>query len=538
MNFIKLNDKTLVTKDDKLILVDNVTKEFVTEEVEKLRDEIPTKLSQLEQDIAVGEGATEITYAELKNLRDEGKLVVGRNYIITDYECTTTTENTQSAGYQFDIIVVADSPNTLNEVARARLHKGDTYFAENNLGAWELKYCLDNDTNRFDWADEVNGKGVIYYMKDEHNNECPYDFKNIQFKRYKISSFTDNFKGNTTLQTLLKNSYVGNYDNDNNAVPENTILKDFKWFYTFTHSSSLSNTDASLSTMCYCNVIKPCYTKTTIISTIQTQILNDNVLIRRTTSSECIHSNIFEDNCFGNTLLSDNRMNHFSNYCRYNLLTDEVRYASFGYNNSYNVIGKNCYSTKFGNYCHRNIFGEGCYANTFGNNCSDNVLNDTCYSNTFGNECGSNKFGKESHSNIFGNNCYSNTFSNYCHSNKFDISCFSNTLGQWTSFVTLGNNCKNNQFEGSTLSVIFKSYCSNNLIPTHTRYFMLHTGVSFLVVRGTGVGSNDNFLQNIEIKSGVKGASTTNLKGLSLYRNQSVLTTIVAKGSIETEVEV
>lgn len=28
---------------------------------------------------------------------------------------------------------------------------------------------------------EVGGKGVIYYMKDEWNNEAPYDFKNIVY---------------------------------------------------------------------------------------------------------------------------------------------------------------------------------------------------------------------------------------------------------------------------------------------------------------------------------------------------------------------
>lgn len=51
--------------------------------------------------------------------------------------------------------------------------------ANAKLNAWEIKYCLDNDTTRFNWADDVNGKGVIYYMKDEFNNEAEYDFKNI-----------------------------------------------------------------------------------------------------------------------------------------------------------------------------------------------------------------------------------------------------------------------------------------------------------------------------------------------------------------------
>ena len=52
------------------------------------------------------------------------------------------------------------------------------------LYTWELKYTLDNDFNKFDWADS-NGKGVIYYMKDEYGNEAPYDFKNVKFKRYR-----------------------------------------------------------------------------------------------------------------------------------------------------------------------------------------------------------------------------------------------------------------------------------------------------------------------------------------------------------------
>ena len=34
-----------------------------------------------------------------------------------------------------------------------------------------------------------SGKGVIYRMIDEFNNDCPYDFKNIQFKRYKCVDY-------------------------------------------------------------------------------------------------------------------------------------------------------------------------------------------------------------------------------------------------------------------------------------------------------------------------------------------------------------
>lgn len=131
---------------------------------------------------------TNITYAELKTLRDNSQLVEGQYYRITDFVTTVDQEDAKSAGHRFDIIVLATSSNTLNENALAAKHAEDTYFDNSNLDAWELKYDLDNDKSKYAWADEINGKGVIYYMKDEFNNECSYDFKNVLFKRYKLKN--------------------------------------------------------------------------------------------------------------------------------------------------------------------------------------------------------------------------------------------------------------------------------------------------------------------------------------------------------------
>lgn len=238
-----------------------------------------------------------LTFSQKKT---NGELVPGKYYRITDYVTTTTQEGTQSAGHQFDIIVLALDDHTLSNDAKAALHEGDTYFSGNNckLESWELKYTTENDTEKLAWAQpsekflyigqystyiysdpedptseivgvdttsytgvsqtrfkyagtgqidetqteydvfvaedfssaialpdgtetfddtignnpgenpliprkffnleseeyspylapvvkicEDGGKGVIYYMKDEWNNECPYDFKNIQFTR-------------------------------------------------------------------------------------------------------------------------------------------------------------------------------------------------------------------------------------------------------------------------------------------------------------------------------------------------------------------
>lgn len=138
--------------------------------------------------------AVSITYAALKALRDGGTLLPGQYYRITDYVTTVNTTpdpNTgmvmvRSAGHQFDLLVRADAADTLSETAWAVQHDGDTYFQNARLEAWQLKYTLDNDSNRFDWADTEQGKGVIYEMQDEWGNRLPYDFKNVQFLRFPI----------------------------------------------------------------------------------------------------------------------------------------------------------------------------------------------------------------------------------------------------------------------------------------------------------------------------------------------------------------
>ena len=125
-----------------------------------------------------------LTYSELKQLRDSSSLIPGTQYRITDYISTTTQEGTTQEWCPFDVIVIANSIDTLNESAFAIQHDGDIYFSNSNLSAWKLKYCLDNDESRFLWADTINGKGVIYELIDEFNNSAPFDFKSIKINSY------------------------------------------------------------------------------------------------------------------------------------------------------------------------------------------------------------------------------------------------------------------------------------------------------------------------------------------------------------------
>ena len=92
------------------------------------------------------------THKDLVDIRDSSKLIPGAFYRITDYECITTQADTRSANHPFDIIVQALDERTLSENAHAVAREGDDYFANCNLGAWQLKYTIDNDTTRHSWA--------------------------------------------------------------------------------------------------------------------------------------------------------------------------------------------------------------------------------------------------------------------------------------------------------------------------------------------------------------------------------------------------
>ena len=306
----------------------------------------------------VAKGLTKTTYTELKALRDNGQLSEGHLYRITDYVTTTTKSETKSAGNVFDVIVLAVSSNELSHIARAIQHEGDTYFDGNDLGAWELWYDLDNDTEKYEWADATNGKGVIYRMIDDKANDCPYDFKNILFYNPKYT--------NTTTE-------------DN-------------YYYTFSYVVSGKLYDGTVEKQ-----VKNCYSNSMgvrIYSNKMTLLFN------------VFNCNTFGTNCSSNTFGTDCYKNTFRNNCTRNTLGNSCYH---------NTFGNSCYNNTLGNSCYNNTFGNNsCYSNTFGNNCCGNTFGNDCSSNTFGNSCFHNTFGTYCTMNTLGNSCYHNTFGNSC----------------------------------------------------------------------------------------------------------------------------
>ena len=514
-NFLDYDGLSLFWNNVKKVIEDN---ELVTA---KALTNLDTRVGQLE-DTGSNQGTASnqiiaISYTDLKTLRDNAQLVPGQQYRITDYQCTTVQENTRALGHVFDIIVTADDESTLNEVARAIKHKDDTYFAGCDLNAWKIWYCLDNDTTRFAWADSANGKGVIYRMIDEFNNDVPYDFKNIQFKHPK----------------------------DTTTYPH--------YYYTFASGNVEDNTDCSLgiACICYSNTIK----NTTLVGENINEtplILNQiifigNMCVSNTFGYDC-QTNSFGDFCGYNTFGNMCRDNTFGAGCFANTFGVGFTGNTFGTNCQSNTFGTNCQSNTFGDTCQSNTFGDTCQSNTFGDTCQSNILGNDCTDNTFGNNCQSNTLGNGFQYNTFGTNCQSNTFGKDCTDNTFGNGCQLNTFGNDCGGNTFGNDCENNSFGSGCYDNTFEYKCNGNTLgndcngntfgnsyyyntfgnecqyikfasdssgsATKYNYYQYNhfgDGCQYILFKGTETASLESEVQNYNFAQGLKGTEAAYL---------------------------
>ena len=524
----------------------------------------------------------QLKYNDLKVLRDNSQLIPGQTYIITDYVTTTTSANTRSAGNLFNIIVRADDENHLNENCSFAHSDRDVdgYFAESKIEAWQGKYCLDNDNTRFAWADTENGKGVIYRLKDEYNNEAPYDFKNIIFDFVKSFEYfqwganwtfirdtsldVEGYYGWRTSNGGTPNAWSNPYcfTNTEDVTTSTTLYSDTSGStmtygeiisvsmnefssYTFSYTTSSVNYDASLvghSQMCFNNSIR----EYRISGVLQ---LNKIVFYKSGSGGELkaynntfgngCYNNTFDGSCYNNTFGNDCYNNTFDGDCHSNTLGNNCYSNTFGFgchNNTFdsdcdsNTFGSNCQYNTFGNYFKNSTLGSSCNYNTFGNNCAYSTYGVGCSSNTLGNNCYSNTFGNRGEANTFGSNCNSNTFGDDCSSNAFGNSCDHNTVDNDCNSNTFGNSCSSNTFSNHCRNNRIGNEAKNNNLASYARWNIFENGVSYVSLTSEQKGSSSAYLQNITIRQGVAGTNS-NLKTITETRGNAFDTTYRVNGA-------
>lgn len=346
-------------------------------------------------------------------------------------ECDAYGNNTFLQGNNYTVYML-----TNNIVKDVKLESIVNRNYKANLAAWKIKYCLDNDVKRFTWAGNADGKGVIYWMKDEWENECPYDFKNILFKRYAIGTALSDCSGkNLTnwgipqyIAPTLSRFTVGP---SNYATPIDTSL----WCYTFTSYFDYTVQDSSVT-------------------------LNGSYSLVQDQESRW-H-------------ISKNRIDTY--YTAYNraYLNNIVLIDADGDCQTYNNL--------LGSY--NNIFKSGCHDITFTSNCSNNTIASNCSHILFLDYCLNNNISNSCRDILFFPNCSNNIINNESHVI---------TLVADVQYSTFGNNCSNVFIKGP-----------NGTSTAYFRYVHIEDHIYKVYIR-TADYYGTNFYSNITCKTGFGG---------------------------------
>ena len=301
-------------------------------------------------------------------------------------------------------------------------------------------------------------------MIDEWNNDCPYDFKNIQFARDWSTIAQDSGLSGTiycyTFSIFLDGFSEGAIADDESIKAKECIESD--------KEGNFGN-----------NVIKP-YQNSGICS------LND-IVFYTDWSNKCVYH---YENTFGNDCCSN----------------------SFGANCYINTFGNDCYSNTFGDDCHGNTFGDECYNNTFGNDCIGNTFGNFCSSNTFGNACYNNSFDTNCYSNTAGYSCSYNSFGNKCRYNTIGDECQADTLGNECAEITFGNDCSYNTLGNMCYRIKFASNSSASATKyNYYQYNHFGEGCQYILFKGTETASSSAQVHNYNFAQGLQGTSSAYL---------------------------
>lgn len=391
-----------------------------------------------------------------------------------------------------------------------------------------------------------SGKGVIYRMIDEWQNDVPYDFKNVVYTP--VSTFecmlygvTHTYTRNGNIVSINGADYYGFTRTRTGSgpppPPENlyvtvetlstsmslyTISGEVASIYTSATVQSVVNAktgytfhainaDASIdpNSKCYNNVIKP--------YVINGFLRLNNITFRENSATDAIfYNNTFGQDCHDNLLDGGCYNNTFGVGCYGNIL----RSGCYG-----NILRSNCWNNAFQTSCYNNTFGVGCSTNIFGSNCENNTFGSMCIGNTLGRGCSENIFTAKSIYNVFGDYCKHNnldvsghnTFGRSCRYNALHSNCHYNTFGDFCECNILGNNCY---------------YCE--LLGEYYEAITFNSNVSYLKLSSKG-GSETNKAKGYRVCSEIHGTSASPLT-IDVERNRDYETTIAMNSAGEVKV--
>jgi hypothetical protein len=260
------------------------------------------------------------------------------------------------------------------------------------------------------------GKGVIWQMVDEWNNDLPYDFKNAQFYRAAADvSYIDADGYYYTFAYLYDGDFVdfsvrGNYDLTDDDYGAKGV---------YCHNNKIG--------------LYQKHNGTNYLLALNNIVIYNN----QEYFNQGIKSNLIGLNCYDNTI---------ADFFYYNTIKDNF-YS--------NTIGNTFYSNTIGNNFNENTIENGFHSNTIENGFNSNTIGNMFNNNTIGNSFGYNTIGNEFHANTIGNKFHSNTIGN---------TFYPNTIGNEFQGNTIGNIFNNNTIGNKLFKTIFGDNCQYNTI--------------------------------------------------------------------------
>ena len=365
-------------------------------------------------------------------------------------------------------------------------------------------------------------------MKDEFNNEAWYDFKNVQFVMYGLSSDIEAIdrSGNYSYGTAAylfaslgrsdRAYFPNNWDDHNISYYgdrdsimyyeeiNQEFIENYKIQYAYTFNcvkgenqvtdASLNNSDA-YGYKCINNSIGRAkgfkYLFIDDIPNDSSYMLN--MCVFRSVATKT-NNNKIGDDCLGIVL---------NNGCSYNVIGDDCTNCLILTNGHYNKIGNSCYNIFICNDNDENIIGNRCQSilidsntnglsksmNTFGDD-STGYLGKYCTGNSIGNNSSVYLYGNFCQDNIISDNVQAQVYSEgdgigywFFQGNKFYgnayVSCgtYCNNNTFYSMSVDLGNNCSNNTFVGPNENdVRLEDSCYDNYIGAYCEGITFYEG--------------------------------------------------------------
>ena len=188
---------------------------------------------------------------------------LAEKYITADKYTTSGIDSNSLEGYQ---VICEDGNIYVSSEAYGFRLLTITYTTSSGVTTAKCSISSSSEKPTVEVVYNTSGKGHIYHMVDEFNNEAPYDFKNLQYEmRYVTSVAADKTDINTLLNDTSRMSFIKSkvypmayttHDLLNGSIRGATLTCEYAdehvWCYTFNdvtnNTDGVTYSDASVST--------------------------------------------------------------------------------------------------------------------------------------------------------------------------------------------------------------------------------------------------------------------------------------------------